>query len=122
MSAGQIPERGDLVWLEFTPQSGSERAGAPPALVITPKSCNPKVGLALFCRITSKTKGYPFEGPRPTDGQVVGVMLADQIQSLDWRAKNTRLIERATPDVIALVMARLGSLLVRPPFPPQSPR
>ncbi len=58
--ASYVPDRGDLVWLEFTPQSGSEQRGRRPALVLSPKAYNGKVGLALFCPVTSKIKGYPF--------------------------------------------------------------
>ena len=59
MTAAYVPDRGDLVWLEFTPQTGSEQAGRRPALVISPKAYNAKVGLALFCPVTSRVKGYP---------------------------------------------------------------
>ena len=111
MSPAYIPDRGDLVWLEFTPQSGSEQAGRRPALVISPKSYNGKVGLALFCPVTSRVKGYPFEVLLPEDSAVVGVVLADQLKSLDWRARKARLIEPASPDVLAMVTARLLPLL-----------
>ncbi|HEC97544.1 MAG TPA: hypothetical protein ENI58_05215 [Nitrospirae bacterium] len=57
-----VPGRGDIVWLQFNPQAGSEQAGLRPALVVSPRSYNKKVGLAIFCPITSKAKGYPFEG------------------------------------------------------------
>ena len=93
MSPAYIPNRGDLVWLEFTPQTGSEQAGRRPALVISPKSYNGKVGLGLFCPITSRVKGYPFEVLLPEGSAVVGVVLADQLKSLDWRARKAKLIE-----------------------------
>lgn len=118
MSAAYVPDREDLVWLEFTPQTGSEQAGRRPALVISPKAYNGKVGLALFCPVTSRIKGYPFEVLLPAECRVAGVVLADQLKSLDWRARKAQLIEKAPPDVIAQVMARLKPLL----SPPQSPR
>jgi mRNA interferase MazF len=118
MSVAYTPDRGDLVWLQFTPQSGSEQAGRRPALVISPKAYNGKVGLAVVCPVTSRVKGYPFEVLLPLDGQVAGVVLADQIKSLDWRARKATLIERASPEVVSMVMARLLPLL----GPPQSPR
>jgi len=96
MAASYIPDRGDLVWLEFTPQTGSEQAGRRSAVVMSPKSYNQRVGLALFCPVTSKVKGYPFAVPLPTGGQVAGVVLADQLKSLDWRVRKARLIERAS--------------------------
>ena len=118
MSAAYVPDREDLVWLEFTPQTGSEQAGRRPALVISPKSYNGKVGLALFCPVPSKIKGYPFEVLLPAGCRVAGVVLADQLKSLDWRARKAQLIEKVSPDVIAQVMARLKPLLSPPPTAP----
>ena len=71
----RAPERGDLIWLSFTPQSGREQAGRRPALVVSPSGYNSKVGLALMCPITSRIKGYPFEVPLPQGGPVQGVVL-----------------------------------------------
>jgi mRNA interferase MazF len=111
MSPAYIPDRGDLVWLEFTPQTGSEQAGRRPALVVSPKSYNGKVGLGLFCPVTSRVKGYPFEVLLPEGSGVVGVVLADQLKSLDWRARKAKLIERAPHDVLTMVTARLLPIL-----------
>jgi mRNA interferase MazF len=106
-----VPDRCDLVWLEFTPQAGSEQRGRRPALVISPKSYNGKVGLALFCPLTSKVKGYPFEVELPDGYAVSGVVLADQLKSLDWRSRRVKFIERISPDVMAMVTARVLPLL-----------
>jgi mRNA interferase MazF len=80
-------------------------------LVISPKCYNGKVGLGLFCLITSRAKGYPFEALLPEGSGVAGVVLADQLKSLDWRARKAKLIERASPEVLAMVTARLLPLL-----------
>ena len=112
MTAAYVPDRGDLVWLEFTPQTGSEQAGRRPALVISPRAYHAKVGLALFCPVTSRVKGYPFEVALPEGSGVVGVVLADQLKSLDWRSRKAKLIERASPEVLAMVTARILPLLV----------
>jgi mRNA interferase MazF len=106
-----VPDRGDLVWLEFTPQAGSEQRGRRPALVLSPKSYNGKVGLALFCPLTPKVKGYPFEVELPDGYAVSGVVLADQFKSLDWRSKKAKFIERISPDQMAMVTARVLPLL-----------
>jgi mRNA interferase MazF len=82
-----VPERGDLVWLTFNPQAGHEQAGRRPAVVLSPKAYNGKVGLALFCPITSQVKGYPFEVILPDGLPVSSAILADQVKSLDWQAK-----------------------------------
>ena len=112
MTAAYVPDRGDLVWLEFTPQTGCEQAGRRPALVISPRAYNAKVGLALFCPVTSRVKAYPFEVALPEGSGVVGVVLADQLKSLDWRARKAKLIERASSEVLAMVTARILPLLV----------
>ena len=106
-----VPDRGDLVWLEFTPQAGSEQRGRRPALVLSPKTYNGKVGLALFCPVTSKIKGYPFEVQLPDESAVTGVVLSDQLKSLDWRSRKVIFIERTSSDVMAMVTARVLPLL-----------
>jgi len=106
-----VPNRGDLVWLEFTPQAGSEQRGRRPALVLSPKSYNGKFGLALFCPVTSKIKEYPFEVKLPDGSAVCGVVLSDQLKSLDWRSRKVKFIERTSSDVMAMVTARVLTLL-----------
>lgn len=78
-----IPERGDVVWIDMKPQAGHEQSGRRPAVVLSPSVYNSKVGLALFCPITSQIKGYPFEVNMPKAFQVSGTILSDQVKSLD---------------------------------------
>ena len=106
-----VPDRGDLVWLEFDPQSGHEPAGHRPALVLSPLVYNRRSGLALFCPVTSRIKGYPFEVGLPPGEPVAGVVLADQIKSLDWRRRKARRIGRSSPAVLADVLAKALVLL-----------
>lgn len=106
-----VPDRGDLVWLEFTPQAGNDQRGKRPALVLSPKSYNRKVGLALISRVTSKIKGYPFEVQLPDKSAVSGVVLSDPLKSLVWRSRTVKYIKRASSDVMAMVTARVLPLL-----------
>ena len=106
-----VPGNGDIVWLTFNPQAGHEQAGRRPALALSPRSYNRKTGLALFCSITSRAKGYPFEVVLPVAGAVTGVVLADQIKSLDWRARRVRFESKAPPGVVREVFAKLAVLL-----------
>ena len=93
MKKPYIPEKGDIVWLDFDPQAGHEQRGRRPALVISKKPYNEKVGLGIFCPITSKQKGYPFEVP--VEGEIInGCVLSDQVKSLDWRIRNIEYIEK----------------------------
>ena len=105
-----VPDRGELVWLEFNPQAGHEQAGRRPALVISPRAYNEKVGLALFCPITSQIKGYPFEVVLPRGLKVTGAVLSDQIKSLDWRARQAKRIAAVPPQVIGEVLAKIALL------------
>lgn len=111
MPVAYVPERGDLVWLEFTPQAGSEQAGKRPALIMSPKTYNKKVGLALVCPVTSQIKGYPFEVRLPDGLEIGGVILSDQLKSLDWRARKAKLIERAPAALLQQVTSRVLPLL-----------
>jgi mRNA interferase MazF len=106
-----VPARGDLVWLEFDPRTGHEQAGRRPALVVSSTAYNRKVGLALFCPITSQEKGYPFEVALPAGLAVQGVVLSDQVKSLDWRARRAALIARVPAVVLDQVIARISALI-----------
>lgn len=103
-----VPRRGDIVWLSFDPQAGHEQAGRRPAFVVSPEAYNRKTGLFLACPITSKIKGYPFEVALPEDLEVGGVILADQIKSLDWKARRAKFAAknhvRVIDEVSALVL------------------
>lgn len=111
MVATYVPKRGDAVWITFTPQAGHEQAGRRPAVVLSPEAYNNKVGLAIFCPITSQKKGYPFEVDLPSGLQVQGVILADQIKSLDWRARKAELICALPTKVMTEALEKLGTLL-----------
>ena len=106
-----VPQRGDVIWLVFDPQAGHEQSGRRPALVISPASYNAVTNLALFCPITSRVKGYPFEVLLPEDGKVNGAILCDQIKSLDWKARKAKLITHIPPEIIAEVLGKIGALI-----------
>ena len=112
MPAPYCPSRGDVVWLNFEPQAGHGQSGRRPALAVSPESYNRKVGLALFCPITSHAKGYPFEVALPPGCEVSGVVLADQVKNLDWKARDSRPACRLPARELQEVLARLSTLLV----------
>src|SRR5256885_2319978 len=109
---GYIPERGDAVWITFNPQAGHEQAGRRPALVLSPSSYNGKVGLAILCPITSQVKGYPFEVTIPSGSRLGGVILADQVKSLDWRIRKAEFICKLPRETTSEVLDKLGALLL----------
>ena len=106
-----VPERGDVVWLDFNPQTGREQSGRRPALVLSPKKYNQKVGLAIFCPITNQKKGYPFEVSIPNGLPVSGVILSDQVKSLDWRRRNTAKICKLPSQTVERVLKRVKKLI-----------
>ena len=109
--AGVAPDRGDLVWVSLSPKAGQEQAGRRPALVLSPRAYNEKVGLALACPITSRVKGYPFEVALPDDLAIDGVVLADQVKSLDWRARNAETVAAVPASVVDEILGKLCALL-----------
>jgi len=106
-----VPERGDAVWLNFNPQSGHEQAGCRPAVCISPSSYNKKVGLALFCPVTSRIKGYPFEVSIPKNPKISGVVLSDQVKNLDWRARNIEFIAKLPNSLVEETLKKVRTLL-----------
>ena len=106
-----VPERGDVVWITLNPQAGHEQAGRRPAVVVSPRSYNGKVGLGLFCPVTSQVKGYPFEVSLPAGLPVKGVVLAEQVKSLNWRARQVEFAARLPGSASAEVVGKLAALL-----------
>lgn len=106
-----VPKRGDVIWITLNPQAGHEQAGRRPALVLSPAAYNGKVGLAVLCPITNQVKGYPFEVAIPEGQPVTGVILADQVKSLDWRVRKAELLCQLPSDTVMEVLGKLGALL-----------
>jgi mRNA interferase MazF len=111
VKAGFVPKRGDLIWLDFTPQAGHEQAGRRPAAVISSSQYNRKVGLLLACPITSQRKQYPFEVLLPGGLPITGVILADQVRSLDWKSRRAAFIGHLDEDVLAETLGKLSALI-----------
>lgn len=109
--ATYVPERGDVVRISFNPQAGHEQAGWRPALVLSPRAYNARVGLALFCPVTSQVKGYPFEVQIPAGHPVTGVILSDQVKSFDWQMRKAELWCRLPPAICHEVLQKLQTLL-----------
>lgn len=106
-----VPARGHIVWLDFDPQAGREQAGRRPAFVLSPEAYNRKVGLALLCPVTSRVKGYPFEVALPDGLGVSGVVLADQLRSLDWRRRRAEFAAEAPAATVEAVRRKALALL-----------
>ncbi len=110
MKAKYIPERGDIVWIDFNPTRGHEQAHRRPALVLSLKLYNEKRGMMLACPITSKVKNYPFEVELKT-GKLNGAILVDQMRNLDWRVRRTTFIQKAPPSALAASQEQIVRLI-----------
>ena len=105
-----IPDEGDIVWLNFTPQSGHEQAGRRPAVVLSPKAYNQRSGLLVCVPITNQIKGYPFEVTLSGTG-ATGAALADQVKSSDWKSRQAECKGQALPMELVEIKARIKALL-----------
>ena len=108
---GRAPERGDVVWITDEPEAGHEQSGRRPALVLSPRAYNGKVGFAILCPITSQVKGYPFEVELPEGLPVQGAVLSDQAKSLDWRSRGAEFACTLPAETTTAVLQRLGRLV-----------
>lgn len=109
MATGYVPEAGDVVWLHFDPQAGHEQAGHRPAVVLSPATYNGRTGMMLCCPTTTQIKGYPFEVA--LTGTPRAVVLADQVKSLDWRARQARRKGRISAAELAAVRGLVRALV-----------
>ena len=106
-----IPDKGDLIWLNFSPQAGHEQKGKKPALVISPKEYNKKTHLALCCPITSNRKNYPFEVVLHKQ-KITGVILTDHLKNLDWKMRRARFIEKVKPKILSECIEKIIALVI----------
>lgn len=105
-----LPERGALVWVDLTHQSGREQAGHRPALVMSPRIYHERSKLTVVCPITSNTRPWPWKVMLPEGLNVAGAVLVDQVRSIDRAARRVRHVGVAPQTVVAEVQAKLAAL------------
>lgn len=110
-SSAYVPEQGEVVWLSFHPRTGHEQGGRRTAVVLSPGAYNQRVGLAIVCPVTGQVKGYPFEVVIPPNLPIGGAVLADQVKSLDWRARKAEPICLLPAPTVAEILQKLTLLL-----------
>lgn len=111
VKASYVPRPGDIVWLNFSPQAGHEQYGSRPGFVISQNFFNRRTGFAWICPVTNQVKGYPFEVSLPIELKTQGAILADQLRSLDFQARQITFIEVTPPDIIQKVLQRIRPIL-----------
>lgn len=106
-----VPDLGHVIKIDMDPSTGHEQGGWRPAIVLSSKTYNGKSGLLVGVPVTKQAKGYPFEVPLPANMKTTGVVLADQIKSLDWHDRRARYVEVAPPEVLSAIHERIFLLL-----------
>jgi mRNA interferase MazF len=109
--AAYIPRQGDLVSMNFDPQSGHEQKGRRPALVISKDAFNKGTGMAICCPITNTDRSVPFHVPIAGRTSLTGFVMCEQVKSLDFRSRQMKLIERASQEVLDDVLAIIDASL-----------
>ena len=107
----EIPDAGDLVWVNFNPQAGHEQAGHRSALVLSPRAYHEKTSLALVCPITSNVKPYPFKVMLPAESPISGAVLADRAKSIDRNARQLKVAGAVPWSILLEVQTKLAALI-----------
>ena len=110
-SGNYIPQKGDIVWLNFDPGAGHEQKGKRPALILSPKIYNQKTSLCIALPITSKIKGYPFEVNLPADLKISGTILSDQVKSLDFIVRRATFVCKVPKNILKQVEQNVVDLI-----------
>jgi mRNA interferase MazF len=105
------PDTGHVIKIDLDPVAGHEQGGWRPAIVLSPNPYNGKTSLVVAVPVTNQVKGYPFEVRLPGHMKTTGVVLADQIKNLDWRARRAKYVETTPEDVLKAIHERLIHLL-----------
>lgn len=95
-----IPEQGDIILLQFDPQTGHEQRGRRPAFVASNNTFNQFTKMAIVCPITNANKGFPLHVPLDERTRTTGVIMCEQAKSLDILARKASLIEKAPQDIV----------------------
>lgn len=111
MRKSYAPERGDLIFVNLSPNGGHEQMGKRPAVVLSPRSYNQKTGMAIVVPVTSRIKGYPFEAPLPENCKVSGVALCDQLRQIDWQFRKAQFLDRVPDSALKIILAKSRALL-----------
>jgi len=109
--AAYVPKKGDFVVLTFDPQAGHEQKGRRPALVVSNDLFNRHTGLAIVCPITNTYRELPFHVAMPPEVEVSGVVMVDQIKSIDFRSRKAKRIGKAPPQLLEEVLAILDACI-----------
>ena len=109
--AAYVPRKGDFVALTFDPQSGHEQRGRRPALVVSNDLFNKHTGLCIACPVTNPRRDYPFHVSIPEGCEVTGVVMVEQVKSIDFRARKVKCIGPAPESVVQEALSLLDACI-----------
>ena len=106
-----VPKRGDFVAVTFDPQSGHEQKGRRPALVVSNTLFNEQTGLAMVCPLTTTDRRYPFHVAVTNNPRITGFVMVEQIKSIDYNARKTKFVGKASDEVLDMVLSILDACI-----------
>ena len=106
-----VPQKGDFISVTFDPQSGHEQKGRRPALVVSNTLFNEQTGLAMVCPLTATDRGYPFHVAVIRNPDVRGFVMVEQVKSIDYRARQAKLIGKASDNLLDEVLSILDACI-----------
>ena len=109
--AAYVPRKGDFVTVTFDPQSGHEQRGRRPALVVSNDLFNKATGLCIACPVTNTRRDYPFHVSIPEGQDVTGVVMVEQVKSIDFRSRSVKHIGTAPEPVLEEVLSILDACI-----------
>ena len=105
-----IPEQGDIVTLNFDPQSGHEQKGRRTAVIISNKIFNQHLGLAFACPVTNTKRDFPFHIEIESKN-ITGFIMGEQMKSIDYNSKNIKFIEKASQKTMNQILGIIDSII-----------
>jgi mRNA interferase MazF len=98
------PMQGDIIFLNFDPQIGHEQRGRRPALIVSNNTFNSFTGIAVVCPIKNTNREIPIHVSLDDRIKTTGVVMCDQVKSLDIRMRNAEFVEKVPEDILAEVI------------------
>ena len=100
-----IPERGDIVFLDFNPTKGHEQSGTRPGVVISHNIYNKHTNMAIVLPITSNVKSYPTHYILEDTKRIKGAVLCEHVRSIDYNYRNIKFIEKLSDNDLISITA-----------------
>lgn len=105
-----IPEKGDIIHLNFDPSIGHEQRGSRYAVVVSHYVFNKKTGMCYAIPISSKCKGYPTQVEVKV-GKIKGCVLIDQLKSIDYKARKVSFKDKISQEQLEKILDIIEAII-----------